>query len=263
MKMEQLSFSYNLILFVLLFMIEFAAALWYQKASKSWSAHLLNQLSFYLGLLLLLLENFLSIVIESENMILQMFYDMLFWFVIPPLILIGLEKYLHRLFWYYRFRHLLLFLIKPRTTKILFFSFLFMYFMTDLPIFLTIVLKLLITMTSYLLWWSLIISSVFIQPQQNEKEKILTLFVNMVIITFILYLFYLTNQSTFKEMRQISLIHVDQQIDLLLGILIFLGGFHVVSLTFIAYFFVKWGKREHVIDPINVAGWLGKSPKRG
>lgn len=254
--MGQLSFNSSITWLVVLIFCEFVVTFIYYKSTNSQIICTRNQLSFYMGLALFFLVNFASLVLNLNSYMFDMFYDMMIWFVIPPFILIGLEHYLQRIFWNYRFRKFLLFIVKPQPAKWLFFSLFIIYISTQLPIYIYVFLKLLITISSFNMWWSMMFSSILISKKLSEKEKITHLFFNMMIMTFIMYPVYLSIQSSRNDVFQI-----EPSFELVIGILIFLGGYYAVCLTFIAYWFGQWSKREHVIDPINVAGWLGKSSK--
>jgi len=255
MNMEHLSFDISIFLLVAFILMECVVSILYYKSTKTKFIPIGKQLSFYLGVVLFFFVNAFSLVLNNNSVMFDMFYDMMIWFVIPPFILLGLDSFLQRLFWHYRLRKPLLFIVKPQISKWIFFFLLILYASTHLPLFFSISLKLIITISVYVLWWSLMFSTFFIQQKEREKEKITHLFLNMIIITFIMYPIYLSKEPTVKHL------HAHSQLDILWGTLIFLGGYYVVSLVLIAYWFGKWSKREHVIDPINVAGWLGKSSK--
>jgi len=187
-------------------------------------------------------------LLSIHPFVFEMVYGTMMWYVAPPLLLLGWKKSLRRLYWHYKTRRYILFFTKPSTARGIFFSFFFMLAIVNPSSSMYPVIHAFLFFCAYLLWWNIIIPSIFTH-QPREKHATIQVIYNFVITTCMIYLLLICKLPTIEK----------EQLNL--GIYFLLSSQLIVHLIALASFLAKWSKREHVVDSINVAGMLGKTRK--
>ncbi|WP_243290318.1 cytochrome c oxidase assembly protein [Bacillus sp. FJAT-47783] len=201
--------------------------------------------SFYIGVFSIQTIHLILFFVDY-SFTMQMIYNSVLWFITPPFLLMGLKGYLKGLYWHYQLRPVILFCTKPVVAKSIFFSLFILFSLIHFSNpYLYILFQIVLTMSAYLLWWNIIVPSIFTNGEQKRKH-ITNMIQNMLLTTFITYLLFLSKQSIVNDT------------DLYIGILTFLSAQIIVSLTGIAILLTKGRTAPHSFNTLN---WVGKARK--